>query len=695
MSRPDEANRHDHPSANADVAADRAISSLPNAGWVRLRISAELLEDAHPGSGSGGAGIDALVARDRHERPIIWASHLKGLLREAARRLYGDAAADALFGRRGGQRQTFIFTSLYATSNPRTRVWRSTARESFSNRAPREDTLRAIEYVPRHTRFEGHVEAPVGEIDRLTRLLREVDAVGQGRATGSGRVRFTVTVEEGSAGSRRVGQPTERLVLLLRNRDPLCITGTAIPGNLVPSFAFIPGRTLLGALAGWLIGEGDREASSLLVGGKVSVSDALPLPGKHEPQRLADAEILPAPLSLKSEKPDALRGSFPWWSLPPRPLRYFDSWAVENKNKSGRRPDPNLLVYRENRESQWQVYRPFVRVRLRNGRPNGPDQREPSLFAIEQIAEETLFLGEVRGEIEPMRRLAAGLQPVLAGSRWLRLGRGGAPVEVVRWEWTEPPAPVPVSDQEAYLILTSDLLVRDEWLRWRTALDQEGFGQLPGWPPGVSVQPVVQDAVPVHGFNGTSRLWRRPAVAVRRGSVFSIKGSPDVIAGLARAAAEGRWLGERTHEGFGRFRLDKTLPGVSVEESAGAALGSPAGQVPDDSDDSDERIAAITREWFWQHKRLASPDPGRESTRPPSLSQWQDLVADLERERQDALPSRIEPKTAGGRVWTHRDAGAILVKLDQLPSEDRAKYAWFFVRWLRAEMRGSRRGRNA
>ena len=67
-------------------------------------------------------------------------------------------------------------------------------------------------------------------------------------------------------------------MLLLKNRDPLCITATATPDNLIPSLAFVPGRTLLGAVAAWLIAEGDRDTASLLTSGKVSVSDALPLP---------------------------------------------------------------------------------------------------------------------------------------------------------------------------------------------------------------------------------------------------------------------------------------------------------------------------------------------------------------------------------------------------------------------------------
>src|SRR5690606_34098234 len=108
------------------------------------------------------------------------------------------------------------------------------------------------------------------------------------------------------------------------------------------------------------------------------------------------------------------------------------------------------------------------------------------------------------------------------------------------------------------------------------------------------------------GFNGTSRLWRMPAAAIRRGSGSEVSGAG--VAKLAERAAKNAWLGGRTHEGFGRFRLDAALPGVT---SANAVTGAP--KPPDDI--PEETIAAKTQEWFKAHKSLA--DHG--SDRKPSL----------------------------------------------------------------------------
>ena len=641
--------------------------------WIRRTLTAEFLSDAHLGSGSGGGGIDALVARDRHDHPVIWSSHIEGVLRDAARRLRGDGEAGDFFGRAGGEQQHAIFTSLYAKEKPGSRIWRSTAREAFDNRAPKDDTLRVIEYVPKGTKLVGEVELPVSQLDLLKRLVQEVDALGGGRSTGAGRVKLSLS--EVASTPWKTGAATGHLVLLLKNREPLCITATATPDNQIPSLSFVPGRALLGAVAAWLIAEGDRDTAALLTSGKVSVSDALPLP--RAPSKLDDVEVLPAPLSLQSEKPKGAAGDLPWWAQPIVPTERIDAWRAKAKLK---RPEEDLFVYRENMKSDWVTFRPLRRVRLRNGRPD-PTQTDASLFAIEQLVEETHFLATLHGTSDDLKKVADKLGPVLGGQRWLRVGRGGAPVEVSQFAWSRD-SPATKPEAKSLLTLTSDLLVRDERLRWRTALDERAFREVVGVEDiaigrtdGGGLR-ALQDTVMVHGFNGTSRLWRMPAAAIRRGSVFEISGKG--VATLADRVAKSEWLGERTHEGFGRFRIDPALPGVTGSISASRAPSQPG-------DIAEDAIAATTREWFHAHKSLAKT--GGASDRKPSLSQWLDLVGELEANSQNALTSRLNPTTAGGRAWNHRDARAILTELITVQASQQKLYARFFVRWLRADLR--------
>lgn len=641
--------------------------------WVRYTLTAEFLSDAHLGSGSGGGGIDALIARDRYGRPVIWASHVEGVLRDAARRLCGDEEAGKFFGRAGGEQQRAVFTSLYARESPESRIWCSTAREAFDNRAPKDDTLRIIEYVPKGTKLVGEVELPTSDLPTLQRLVQEVDALGGGRSTGAGRAKLSLT--EITPTTRKTGDATGRLVLLLKNRDPLCITATATPDNLIPSLAFVPGRALLGSIASWLIAEGDRATASLLTSGKVSVSDALPLP--QAPTNLSHVDVLPAPLSLQSEKPKEAAGDVPWWGQSIKPTKRIDAWSVKEKLK---RPEDDLFVYRASPSEAWTPFKPARRVRLRNGRPD-PKQPAASLFAIEQIVEETHFLAELHGSPEDLKTVAEKLGPVLEGRRWLRLGRAGAPIEVAQLAWSKAPATTKATDK-ALLTLTSDLLVRDEHLRWRTALDEKALSALAGVEDITIVTSErrglkeLQDSVMVHGFNGTSRLWRMPAAAIRRGSVFEVSGAG--VAKLAERAAKNEWLGERTHEGFGRFRIDSVLPGVSDENPASSAP-TPAADI------AEEAIAATTKKWFDDHRALAKPGGG--SDRKPSLSQWLDLVGDLERGATSSLSSRLNPTTAGGKSWKHGDAKAILDELNKIEASQRKPYARLFVRWLRAAMR--------
>ncbi|MHB1557275.1 MAG: RAMP superfamily CRISPR-associated protein [Isosphaeraceae bacterium] len=638
--------------------------------WVRYTLTAELLSDAHLGSGSGAVGIDALIARDRDDRPVIWASHVEGVLRDAARRLRGDEEAESFFGRAGGEQQCAIFTSLHATTSPESHVWCSTARESFKNRAPKDDTLRLIEYVPRGTKFVGGVELPASDFPTLQRLVQEVDALGGGRATGAGRVKLSLS-DGGTTPIRNTGDPTGRLMLLLKNRDPLCITATATPDNLIPSLAFVPGRALLGAVAAWLITEDDRETASLLTSGKVSVSDALPLP--EASVHLEGIEVLPAPLSLQSEKPTGAAGDVPWWAQPIAPAKRIDARGAEEKLKL-KRPEDDLFVYRASPSKAWIAFKPVRRVRLRNGRPD-PKQVDASLFAIEQIVEGTHFLAELHGSSEDLKKVAERLAPVLEGRRWLRVGRAGAPVEVAQVAWSSDRAATKPVDK-ALLTLTSDLLVLDEKLRWRTSLDADATRALFG--EDVQLGKPQQDSVMVHGFNGTSRLWRMPAAAIRRGSVFEVSGAG--VAKLVERAAKGEWLGERTHEGFGRFRIDASLPGVTDEAPASRA------RTPR-PDIAEEVIAAKTKEWFDAHRSLTRSGGG--SDRKPSLSQWLDLVADLERRDANALSSRLNPTTAGGKNWKQDDAKQVLNNLSNIEASERKLYARLFVRWLRAEMRAN------
>lgn len=675
---------------------------------VRLTLTATLLSDANLGSGAGAAGLNSVVARDRRGRPVIWASHLEGLLREAARRRKLDKEAECLFGASGQKRSTCVISSLYCDSKEDRppRIWRSTARAAFDNRAPKDDTLRAIEHVPEGTTFKGYVELPKDAVDTFQKLLLEVDAVGHGRASGSGRIQLKAEASQADTQTRASAlRGATRWRLLLRNLDPLCIGATATPGNLIPTEPYVPGRTLLGALTQWLLDAGERDVAKLMVSERLRVSDALPLPWKDEEQQwptdqqLASLEVLPAPLSLQAKKPDQHQGPSPWWAEHAAPPVRQDAALLQEQRTLGataqqeklKRPEPDLFV--AHIAGQWQCYRPEVKARLRNGRPerakpldmpnssNGtePTITAPNLFAIEQLAEDTSFVAELSGSADELERVRQALAPVLEGRAWLRLGRAGAPVEVVSAIKLEK-RPTS-SGAKKYLLLTSDLLLRDDELRWCTALPREP-SSIPGWPEGtkLTLTPCHEEETAINGFNGTSRLWRLPAAAIRRGSVYRLSG--EGVEQLSAAAERGEALGERIHEGFGRFLVCAELPGVTRDP-----VPAPA---PDATQaaSQDEAACATAHGWFEKCKKTLSNGP--------SLSQWFELVEELEREAgtnraasaksSKAIAKRLEPTTAGAQPWRH--AKQILANLEQENTlAEASRLAHYFVRWVRTALR--------
>lgn len=663
------------------------LASAGPATRRRFTLTAELLEDAQLGSGLSGSGLNALVTRDRDDRPVLWASHLEGLLRDVARFRREARLANQLFGKAGGDRQLALFTSLYCTSQDApSRVWRSTARESFDNRAPKDDSLRAVEMVPRGTTFRGHVELPDDPalIGALERWLCELDAVGHGRAAGAGRVRFTV--EESTVEPRTAAPMTDtgQLRLLLRNLDPLCLAATTTPSNLIPTLPYVPGRSLLGAIASWLLQGGQHELAALVTSEQLSFGDALPLPRELETAALEGNEpldVLPAPLALRRAKPADSSGALPWWAChePATERSFLDPNGPKEPPMGPRKKGLGGDCFAVRRgEGAWDVIRPVLQTRLRNGRPD-PERKEPLLFAVEQLAERSLFQADLFGPPALLARLVEGLRPLLEGRSWLRLGRAGAPVEVMARAC---PTRTPPSLDKGLLILTSDLLVRDDQLRWYSAVPEEPerrarFFEHAGLPRDLHLQVRAQDGTTVRGFNGTARLWRLPLGGIRRGSVFDVSGPG--LAELLRAAHEARWLGERTHEGCGRFRIEPTREPPGVTKPSGKPAAEPQ-RKSGVQDDPEEPICQTTRAWCAAYRDKLEREA---SEAPPSLSQWMDLAAAIPTDR-DAIERRLAPTTRGGRAWTNAAAHDVLVHLKALPENARAAHAHLFIRWLRS-----------
>lgn len=659
----------------------------PTPSPLFIQLTVETVEDLHTGAGTGSGDIDALVQRDRHGRPVIRASHFKGLLREAGEDLkelnaLGKEEEDALnrlLGAQGKTRGNLRMTSLRVVKGDRTLVWGSTKRVD-GGRAPEKDTLRFIEHVAAGTRFEAQLRlADATSLPLLERLLNRVDRIGGDRNRGSGLVKLNWQIGGAPEAQPSAAATGLRLRLVLRNLEPLCLPATGHPGNLIRSHSFIRGQALRGALIAWAIHNGRPESLALF--GRIEVGDALPLP---EGAAVADT-VLPIPLSILTKKPQAASADIPWWAdRSPPASEFVDSLDEEKRpDEKPKRPGAHEYLCRPGNSGPWLRYTPAMRVRLRNATPKKSSKKKADLFSLEEIAEETRFQAELRfTDVDAARDFLAAFAPLLGGD-WLAIGRGGPPVIVESMTGLQEPPQEPLSKtftDDWTLTLTSDLILRGEHLGFLDHLDINRLCQLAGIERqgGWGVEKPVVESEAVHGFNAVSGLHRAPALAIRRGSCWRITGAGS--AELARMLAEKPALGERITEGFGRFLID-VQPVSKIERPQGGSGEPPANQ--------NEALLAIAQ-------KLAE----KINDKGPSLSQLQWLreqaLAAAEDSEIDTLLKEIETahkrRPQGGKAWENFPSSRLREELAkfQRPSEKRQLIS-YLVQWCVPRKKEKRR----
>ncbi|WP_295447116.1 RAMP superfamily CRISPR-associated protein [uncultured Thiodictyon sp.] len=637
-----------------------------------IRLEVEALEDLHTGTGTGSGDIDALVQRDRHGRPVIRVSHFKGLLREAGMDLvsFGKATKEELnhlLGTPGSTRGALRMTSLRVSAGGATLVWGSTKRVD-GGRAPEEDTLRFVEHVAAGTRFLAQLRLADASLQPLLeRLLNRVDRIGGERNRGSGLVKLDwqpITINPGQSLTNATGT---RLRLVLRNLEPLCLPATGHPGNLIRSHSFIRGQTLRGALIAWAIHNGRPDSLALFE--RVSVGDALPLP---EGTSVVDT-VLPIPLSILTEKPRADGPDIPWWAGRSPAAPEFDRLDKEPMtDEKPKRPGAHEYLCRSGDTGPWLRYNPTMSVRLRNATPERDSGKDANLFSMEEIAEDTRFQAELRFDDEATARDFLGaFAPLLCGGDWLGIGRAGQPaiVESVGVVQGQDPGTTTFTDDWT-LTLVSDLIVRGESLGFLDDLDIDRLCALAGVEQQAAwvIDKKAVESEAIHGFNAVSGLQRAPALALRRGSCWRIKGPGSAM--LARLLADKSALGERVREGCGRFLIDAQPV---------AEIGRRKPPKADPPTNRREELLAIARQLS-----------GKIKTGGPSLSQLQwlrerALAAETDGQL-DALLNEIttapQRRPQGGKAWSAFQPLKLKEELGRLsnPGEKRQLIS-YLVQW--------------
>ena len=199
---------------------------------IHLPFQIKLLADAEPGTGLGTELLDDTISRDHRGWPVLWASHLKGLMRDCLSRI-GDQRSwsrgldEQVFGRPGIQGNDGLAGLIRvsdATPEKPSHI-RTITRTALNDLGTADgSTLRTSEAVPAGTVFCGQLEVDSDKddaVDLAARLsLLALEAVGGGRNRGSGSCLVTMAAENRSPGD------------LLKALDPLLpalVQGRAAP----------------------------------------------------------------------------------------------------------------------------------------------------------------------------------------------------------------------------------------------------------------------------------------------------------------------------------------------------------------------------------------------------------------------------------------------------------------------------------
>lgn len=582
---------------------------------VRVQLRIRLLEDMHTGSGLGRGSVDAAQARDRDGRPVIWWSHLKGVLRATAEALCerGDQAVDpaALFGwdsRSAGDLKSGVATvsSAYLDEqNSPTRErwflrWSSTAR-AINSRQPLEDSKRTDEYIAAGCEFVSNCEVPEEYVATFAKVAEATARLGAKRSRGA---LVRIDCQRSDSAGRVIDQGSKTsccLRLLLRARDPLAFPTTPVASNIVDSQHFIPGSALLGAVVKDILQPNEDPAkdplvTKLLDDRTIHIGNGYPLPPHWPSDHLSTLELLPAPLSYRLPKGSAKTASVPAWAMPAASeIKYLDAKQDQlplqqsAESSQSKRLADDAYVLRCGRQDAWRLYRAPLMQRMRIGAPDVGWQQSRSdradlrnrqdLFTSEEIPERTEFVADIVFEdTADARTLAERLSERMGD---LKLGRGGRPVEVVRAIWIDRAAHVCADDvnevvkDSLRIVLESDLILRGPNLGFVTQFDRPVLAALlqdagldADFVQSLSIESIA-DTTHISGFNASSGLPRAVQLGMRRGSTMRVTGSTEHLQQLHTALAGQKAWGERTHEGFGRLRsYGQDWTGAAAKETS-------------------------------------------------------------------------------------------------------------------------------
>ena len=510
------------------------------------------------------------------------------------------------------------------------------------------------------------------------------------------------------------------------------------------------------------VGVDDQRVGQFADPGLVQFGNGYFVPHTEEERfNLSSATVSPLPLTAEQIKTtrhiDSGEGvpgsaSCPWWAADDRPPSWRDKLA--NARCDARASGESDDYKRVKREEYLiaEVSQPLRRVVpdkaivMRNRTPvvragrNWDSRRDVdsevltqewqeqdgSLFSQEVLVEDQHFVADIWFSSD---RVAAqfidSAASLLDGNAekicdWLRLGRGGRPVciETTRLD-KQSPRTAP-SDMTCFTCtLTSDLILRHPDLTFRESVAVEALSMLAGIDGDeaaeinncLTIHPSsVSETREVHAFSTAAGTFRMPALAVKRGSAVLVCPREesnaahraklrDLFKRLAQVEADGRGIGERPEDGFGRFMLNHPVHAGQTDSNQDVTAKKLSSKKHTERDV--ERQRRHEREEILKNVLKSTKDFGmaelckRKQGFPkdfPSRSQWQWLRHQVEVEANiKGLLERIErhSEQLSGKMWACKLPGcrtSLIESLSQVPSEQPRTFLIHLCRWVVAQL---------
>ena len=275
---------------------------------MNYQYTIKLFSDAQPGTGLGGEAVNDFIPRDTWDRPVIPASHIKGLMRESVIQMFHRLNLETMhigtvFGSRfvndpfEGESRFFVSDAVSDSKETEQAPSIFVSRTSLdSSGVAKEGSLRTNEAIPVGTVFHGTISVNDPEnsaTDLMVRLgLLSVTALGGSRNRGCGKCLISFENQSNEI-ANLVEKLSEQLKtnpflksqntksavdfadelnsepvpvrLTFRASTPVCVPATAwvAKNNVVSSGFSIPASAVRGMLIRQFRNQGDKAMEAL------------------------------------------------------------------------------------------------------------------------------------------------------------------------------------------------------------------------------------------------------------------------------------------------------------------------------------------------------------------------------------------------------------------------------------------------